>query len=794
MKVSELWLRNWVNPAHLDGEALAKQLTMAGLEVDSVSQVAGKFDKVIVAEVLETKPHPQADRLTICKVNTGQGEPLQVVCGAANVRAGLKVALAQIGACLPGDFVIKEAKLRGELSQGMLCAFSELGMLDQSEGIMELDANAPVGTNLRDWLFLDDQILDVDLTPNRADCFSIMGVARELGALNTLPCKTLEKDAVSPDLDDKLSIQVQAPNACPRYCGRIIRHINSQATVPVWMAERLRRAGIRLIHPAVDICNYVMLETGQPMHAFDLKTIEGAVIVRFAQEKEPFTLLDGQKITLTPETLMVADQKKSLAMAGIMGGLESAVTPDTVDIFLESAFFNPLTQAGIARKYGLFTDASQRFERGVDPELPEWALERATRLLLEITGGKAGPVIQAQDEKNLPVRATILFQPDQVQQLTGVQLEHNQMKNILQSLGMHIQAISETEWQVQPPSWRFDINQSVDLVEEIIRIYGYDKLETQPTFGLIQAGQMHAHESLIKRISQWFATRGYHETISYSFVDPALQANIYPQKPTLELLNPVSSELSSMRAGLWPGLIASMIHNLHRQQETIRIFETGVIFDVNDNQLTEKTCLGGLLVGEKGHLNWSESASSLDFYDGKGDLEAFFRFLQFTRLEWVKAEHPALHPGQTAKILIDGYEAGWFGILHPRLADALHTAHPIGLFELNLDFLLKKDKVTWKSVVKYPQIRRDLSFLVDADIEVGALEAAVRKVANKAWLKSFDIFDVYTGKGIPEGKKSLAIALTLQNPERTLVDAEINSEISAIIKELVQEFSITLRE
>lgn len=793
MKVSELWLREWVNPP-FDGEALASQLTMAGLEVDSLHPVAGKFDKVIVAEVLETKSHPQADRLTICKVSTGLGEPLQIVCGASNVRAGLKVALAQVGATLPNDFVIKEAKLRGELSQGMLCAFSELGMVDQSEGIMELDANAPVGACLRDWLLLDDNVLDIDLTPNRGDCFSVLGIARELGALNALPAKALTKENISPLVDDILSVTLQSPEACPLYCGRIIRGIQSEATLPVFMAERLRRAGIRLIHPVVDICNYVMIETGQPMHAFDLKSIEGNLTLRFAEKDESFILLDGEKVQLNAKTLMVADERKSVAMAGIMGGKNSAVSIDTCDVFLESAFFNPLTQAGIARQYGLFTDASQRFERGVDPALPELALERATKLLLDIVGGKAGPVVQAHDGNHLSNVSTIIFQCEQVKQLTGVSLEPEYMKNILQNLGMKISLVSATNWEVQPPSWRFDINQSVDLVEEIIRIHGYDKLEKQPTYGLMQAGQMNPCESFMKRVSQWFAIRGYHETISYSFVDPGLQASLYPQISTLELLNPISSELSSMRAGLWPGLIASMIHNMHRQQQTVRIFEMGVTFDMSGGSLTEHACVGGLLMGEKGHLNWSETASFLDFYDGKGDLEALFQSLQLPLVEWVAAEHPALHPGKTAKILIAGQPAGWLGSLHPRLTDALNIQDPVTLFELNIDLLMKKQEVIWKSVTKYPHIRRDLSFLVDTHIQVGALEAVVRRAANANWFKSFDIFDVYTGKGIPEGKKSLAVALILQNPERTLVDAEINSEINAIIKVLVEEFSITLRE
>jgi phenylalanyl-tRNA synthetase beta chain len=792
MKVSELWLREWVNPS-LTVQEIARQLTMAGLEIDTVSPVAGTFDKVIVAEVINTKVHPQADRLTLCEVNMGENAYLQVVCGAANVRKGLKVALAMIGANLPGGMTIKETTLRGELSQGMLCSFSELGMNDESEGIIELDQNAPIGQCLRQYLMLNDHVLDVELTPNRADCFSTLGIAREIAAWNAMPLMAIPNTLIIPDIDDIIPVKIVNPEACSRYCGRVIRGINSHATTPLWMAERLRRSGIRLIHPVVDVCNYVMLELGQPMHGFDLQTIKEGIVLRFAQNKEKLTLLDGQELSLKDNVLVVADKEKLLAMAGIMGGESTAVNADTTDIFLESAFFNPLTLAGVARHYGLCTDASQRFERGVDPALPMQALDRATTLLKTIVGGKVGPLIQVDAPSCLPSNKTVILNTNKVQKLTGISIAVTEMQLILERLGMVV-TTSETEFSVQIPTYRFDIHADVDLVEEIIRMYGYDNIKASPAAGIVQAGQINVHERLMPTLSAWFSNRGYHETISYSFVDPELQEALYPEAQTMQLLNPISSELAQMRVGLWPGLIASMVHNLHRQHSTLQLFETGVIFEVTDNQLTERACVAGLVIGEKGGLNWSEKSSAFDFYDIKGDLEALFKTLKHQDFSFIEAQHPALHPGQSAQVCIAGKAAGWLGVLHPRIADALDVKGEIILFELALDALINQERIRYQSISKYPQIRRDLSFLVDEKVNAASIENAVRQAITNGWLKTFDIFDVYMGKGVPEGQKSIAIALTLQNPDKTLVDAEINFEINAIIKVLIERFSITLRD
>ncbi|OCH98199.1 phenylalanine--tRNA ligase subunit beta [Legionella jamestowniensis] len=792
MKVSELWLREWVNPS-LDKQQLAALLTMAGLEVDAVSPVAGEFDGVIVAEVISTKVHPQADKLTLCEVNTGVGQPLKVVCGAPNVRAGLKVALAQIGAHLPGDLIIKESMLRGELSQGMLCSTTELGLSEQSDGIWELNEDAPIGADLRSYLSLNDWVFDIDLTPNRADCFSVLGVAREVAALTQMPLKARPKEVVQPSTDEIITIKLQAVDACPQYFGRVIRDINPQTPTPVWMVERLRRAGVRSIHPVVDVTNYVMLELGQPMHAFDLKTLQGDIVVRKAKAGETLILLDGQEINLHEHVLIIADSQKPLAIAGIMGGEESAVQESTTAVFLESAFFNPVTIAGVARNYGLCTDSSQRFERGVDSELQLLALEKATALLLDIVGGVAGPVCSAMQPGALPSNNTVLFNPLRVKQITGLKISETEMAAMLERLEMKVDK-NVSPWKVKIPSHRFDISLDVDLIEEIARLNGYDKLSGSTMLAAVQVGQINPVESLATRISQLFVSRGYHETISYSFVDPELQEELYPQQPTMQLLNPISSELSHMRAGMWPGLLASMIYNIHRQQTAIKFFELGVIFELRKEVLHEHPCIAGLLTGEYGALNWGEKSGKFDFYDLKGDLQALFAFLHIDDVKFEAEKHPALHPGKSARITIENQNAGWCGVLHPRIADALDIHEEVVLFELRLNALVKEATPRYRQISKFPQIRRDLSMLVNNEITAAQIESAVYEVAGAEYLRSFDVFDVYTGEHIPEGKKSLAIALTLQDDKRTMIDSEINTIISAIIKKLNEEFAIILRD
>ena len=792
MKISELWLREWVMVPCTASE-LATKLTMAGLEVDSVTPVAKPFTRVVVAKVLRTAPHPEADRLTLCEVDAGTLQPLKIVCGAANVRTGLYVALALTGAELPGGILIKESKLRGQLSQGMLCSATELGLDDASEGILEFPDDAPIGRDVREYLSLDDVVFDVDLTPNRADCFSVVGVAREVAALYQLPAPVLPMEVVQPNTDDSRTVYLNALNACPAYYGRVMRGINPEAMTPTWMKERLRRSGIRPIHPVVDVTQYVMLELGQPMHAFDLSLLSGFLEVRFARPDEDLLLLNGQNVVLQDSVLVIADQEKPLALAGIMGGEVGSVTSQTTDIFLESAFFNPLAIAGVARRFGLSTDASQRFERGVDPLLPRIALERATALLQSIVGGEVGPITGTRLDDAMPPHVTILFNPQSVRRLTGLSVSENTMVSLLKALGMEV-VCQDDLWKVDVPSHRFDLTIEADLVEEIIRLYGYDKLPSQPLVAPVVAGRTSRYETLGMRIAEALRHRGYHESISYSFVDPELQEALYPEADVMMLVNPLSRELSTMRLGLWPGLLASMVYNSNRQQTAIKLFESGVVFEGQGDALRERPCIAGLLTGEHGNFRWNEETRLFDFYDMKGDVQSLLASMHLGDVRFEQDTHKALHPGQSARIFVGANAIGWLGVLHPSITDALDLTSDVMLFELDLSLIPDVCAVRYQKISKYPYIRRDLSLLVDETVSAGQIETIVREVVAKEWLKLFEVFDVYMGEAIPTGKKSLAIALILQDDDRTLIDAEINSIISAILEKLYDEFSIVLRD
>ncbi len=793
MKISESWLREWVNPP-LTTQDLANQLTMAGLEVDAVAPVAGYFDHVVVAKVLRTKPHPQADRLTLCEVDAGDGQVLHVVCGAANVRPGLVVALAKIGAHLPGDLVIKEAKLRGELSQGMLCAADELGLSDCSEGIMELADDAPLGMNIREYLTLDDHVFDLNLTPNRADCLSVLGVARDVAALNQIPLRAKDTVKIVPTTDTVLAVHLESDAACPFYAGRLITGINPHAVTPLFIKERLRRSDVRSTHPVVDVLNYMMLELGQPMHAFDQHRIQGSIHIRQAQKEESLVLLGGQEVVLDPQVMVIADDRNVLAMAGIIGGQDSAVHEDTTDIWLESAYFDPLAIAGVARRFGLSTDASHRYERGVDPSLAVSALETATALLHTIVGGELGPIVQQTAPYFSQTDQTpIPFHPNTVMRLSGMNIPEDTMHTILEHLGMTV-VRSTPVWAVHIPSYRFDLHRDVDLVEEIIRVVGYDKIPTLPVPSTMQAGTIDASEQLTAKIMQFLAQRGYRETISYSFVDPSLQQMIYPNSPAKSLLNPISSELSDMRVGLWSGLLASMLHNTHRQQPALKLCETGKVFLLNDDRVKEEICCAGLIMGEHGQFSWTDPASTYDFYDMKGDLQALFATLKHDDIRFIAGEHPALHPGKTAQIMHGDQQIGWLGVLHPRLLDMFDLTTDVILFELMISSFQEKKRIVYQPISKYPQIRRDLSLLLDDTVSAETLEAVVRRTLDPNVLKSFYIFDVYTGGGLAlEHKKSVALGMVLQHDERTLVDADINAMMADVVSALERDVHAVLR-
>ena len=792
MKICESWLRSLIN-TDISTEQLASQLTMAGLEVDAISPVAGNFEGVYVAEVVETKPHPEADKLTICLVEAGDNEPHSIICGASNVRAGLKVALAKLGATLPGGFKIKKAKLRGQPSLGMLCSSSELGLEEKSDGIMELPSNAPVGQDLRTYMQLDDNMLDVDLTPNRADCFSHLGIAREIAAIAGLTLNEFLPNPIQEQTRETKIVEIIEPEVCLQYYGRVFTNINTEATTPLWLAERLRRSGIRPIHPVVDVTNYVMMAIGQPMHAFDTTKIDGKISVRFARDQESLKLLDGQLIKLNSQNLVIADEHKVLALAGVMGGDASSVDITTQHVFLESALFAPHHISGVARQHGLFTDSSQRFERGVDPALAKIALEYASSLLLEIVGGEPGPITPLKHDQNLTEKKIVQFDPAKVLKLTGVDVSHDRMVDILTGLGFDV-SCENVPWHVVVPTHRYDVSLDVDLVEEIIRLYGYQNIKSKPMQFEALAGKVNAIESMTNRVSDFLVARGYHESISYSFVDPELQKEIYPGRAVLELLNPISSELSQMRVGMWPGLIASMFHNVHRQHQSLRLFEAGVVFHRSTHEIEERHSVAGLMVGKKDSFNWASTDRSLDFYDLKGDLEALFKLLQLKGIYFDKSHHDALHPGKSASIYLNNKLIGDVGVIHPKIMSEMGLSNEVMVFELNISQLMNHQAVRYQPISKYPYIRRDLSLLVDENVTAFQIQAAVKEALKDKLLKTFDVFDVYQGEHIPQGKKSIAVTFTLQDAQKTLTDEEINAAIDAILELLQTKHAITLRD
>ncbi len=782
MKFSEQWLREWVSPA-LSTQALADQITMAGLEVDAIEPVASAFEGVVVAEVVAKAPHPDADKLSVCQVDDGSGEPVPVVCGAPNVAEGQKVPFARVGGVLPGDFKIKKAKLRGVESRGMICSASELGLAEEtSEGILVLPVGAPAGEDFRDFLGLDDHTIEVDLTPNRGDCLSVKGMAREVGVLNRLAVEGPSITPVAPAHDETFPVRVEDAEGCPRYLGRLIKGVDVTAETPLWMVERLRRGGIRAIDPVVDVTNYVMLELGQPLHAFDRANLQGAVVVRQARQGERLVLLDGQEITLGDGTLVIADERGPLAIAGVMGGEHSGVNAETRDIFLESAHFSPLTVAGQARAYGLHTDASHRFERGVDPTLAREAAERATALLLEITGGEAGPLVEVVDTDRLPGEREVLLRRARLEQALDKVLPAEDVGEILERLGMAVEA-GEEGWRVRVPSWRFDVAIEEDLIEEVARIHGYNRLPVRRPQARLGLRPDHEARTPLARLRRQLVARGYFEAVTYSFVAPELQAALLPEAVSPTLANPISSDLSVMRASLFPGLVRALQHNLNRQQTRVRLFETGLVFRGELDALSQVPMLGALVCGAREPEGWSGGKDRVDFFDLKGDLESLLAMggePEAWRFE--PGEHAALHPGQCARILYRGEEAGWIGTLHPAVRARLGLKVDALLFEVRLDALTHGKVPAFRPLSRYPEVRRDLAFLVDADLPVQALLDTLRDQAGE-WLVEARLFDVYQGTGVPEGRKSVALGLTWQHPSRTLNDDEINQLVDAIVEE-----------
>lgn len=791
MKISENWLRTWVNPA-IDSDTLSDQLTMLGLEVDELVPAAKHFTGVVVGEVLTVIQHPDADRLRVTTVNIGSGEPLQIVCGAPNVRVGMKAPVATIGAVLPGDFKIKKGKLRGVESQGMLCGASEIDLEDKIDGLLELPDDAPVGVNIREYLNLDDHVIDISITPNRGDCFSIRGVAREIGVINQLPVTAPEIKEVAATIADQKQVHVST-DGCPRYLGRVIKNVNTKAATPAWMEQALARSGIRQHSILVDITNYVLMELGQPLHAFDGGQVQGSVHVRQATANEKLVLLNEQEIELTEDVMVIADDAKALAIAGIMGGLSSSVTDATTEIFLESAFFAPLHIAGRARRYGLHTDASQRYERGVDFELPMMAMHRASQLIQSLAGGEFGPITVAERTALLPKREAIELTQAQVDQLLGYSVESAFITDALQRLGCDVTVKAEDEWTVVPPSHRYDMAIYQDLIEEVARIHGYDNIQISlPVIDVKLA--KHQDQFELPQLRQTLVTLGYQEAISFSFADLKLEKQLNSQVNPLALANPISSDLAVMRSTLLSSLIPCVQYNINRQQSRVRFFELGLRFDYQNAQtiddLNQIPTLAMIAVGSKHAESWHGKAQAMDFFDFKGEVEEVLAAGR-VQVEYVRSEREWLHPGQSAEILIDGKSVGYLGRLHPSLENALDLS-TTWVAELDQSAVLQTYVSNFTELSRFPSVRRDIALVISDKINVSEIQQLIEKTGGEL-LDSTWLFDVYTGQGVEQGKRSLAFALLWQHPSRTLEDAEIKSGMDHIIQVLESTYQATLR-
>ena len=790
MKLNERWIREWVDPP-IDTEELVARLTAIGLEVESVAPVAGSIKHVTVAEVVGVAPHRGADKLSLCEVDDGGGETHRVVCGAPNVRPGMRSAFARVGARLPDGSKIRRTRIRGEVSQGMLCSARELGLGEEAEGIIEFDAGAPLGEDLVEWLGLDDVVIEVGLTPNRGDCLCIAGVAREVAVASRVAMLRRERVAVvKPRIDDTLPITLDAPQRCPRYVGRVVRGIDPGARSPLWMTERLRRCGVRPLSAVVDVTNYVMLELGQPMHAFDFGRLDSGIRVRNGREGERLKLLDGSVIELDGDSLVIADRSRPVALAGVMGGHESGVGDTTRDVFLESAWFDPRTIALEARRRGMHTDASHRFERTVAPDLQREAMERATKLLVEIAGGEPGPTIEAVDDEHVPRARPVALRRERIRRVLGAEIPAHDVHDILARLGMRVDE-TQDGWIVIPPPHRPDIGIEVDLIEEVARIVGFANLPG--TMPAAELGVTARSESSVdvERLRGRLVDRGYYEAVTYSFVDATLQARIAPALDGVALANPIASDMGVMRTTLWPGLIGAAIYNVNRQQSRIRLFETGLVFISDRNQIHQPRMIGAIAAGPVVPEQWAHPPRVVDFYDVKGDVEALLA-LSGRVVEFVADTHPALHPGQTATIMHRGERIGILGTLHPALASEFKLPGAV-LFELRLESVNTGTLPKFKALSRFPAVRRDLSIMLPEALSASTVRDCVEQ-AGVGVLENVELFDVYVGEGIDSGMKSISLALTFQSQSRTLDDAEVNTALSAVLDSLTRGLGVALRE
>ena len=790
MKFNERWVREWVDPP-IDTEDLVARLTAAGLEVESVTPVAGSIAQVTIAEIVAVSPHPGADTLSLCEVDDGANETWRVVCGAPNVRPGMRSVFARAGARLHDGSKIRRTRIRGEVSQGMLCSARELGLGDECDGIIELDTTAPLGMELAEWLGLDDVVMEVGITPNRGDCLCIAGIAREVAVASRVEMSAREHAvAVEPSLPDTLPVTLDVPQRCPRYVGRVVRGMDPAAKSPMWMTERLRRCGVRPLSAVVDVTNYVMLELGQPMHAFDLERLDAGIRVRNGRDGESLTLLDGSVIELDSAALVIADESRPVALAGVMGGLDTGVTGATRDVFLESAWFEPRTIALEARRRGLHTDASHRFERTVASDLQREAMERATRLLVDIAGGEPGPVVEAVADEHRPHAEPIALRHARIRRVLGAEIPVRDVHDILSRLGMRIEE-TQAGWVVTPPPYRPDIGLEVDLIEEIARIVGFENLPgTAPAADLSIVARAERRVG-IERIQGLLVDRGYHEAMTYSFVDAALQARIAPSVEGVALANPIASDMGVMRTTLWPGLIGAATYNVNRQQSRVRLFETGLVFIRDAGEIRQPAMIGAIAVGPVMPEQWAHESRAVDFFDVKGDVEALLA-LSGSAAEFVADTHPALHPGQTAAILRHGERIGVIGVLHPALASELKLSGAV-LFELRLESVSTGTLPKFKALSRFPTVRRDLSLVLPKATSASAILECIGQVGLDV-LTNLELFDLYVGEGIDSGLKGISLALTFQSRSRTLDDTEVNAALSMILDSLDRTLGAALRE
>ena len=782
MKISEHWLRELVDPALTTAE-LADLLTFGGIEIEAIEPAAPLFDRVVVVEVLSVEKHPQADRLNVCQVNAGAA-PLTIVCGAPNVRAGMRVPAALVGASLPG-IEIKLAKVRGVESQGMLCSAKELGLSDEASGLLELAPDATIGQSVRDLLDLDDQVLTTKPTPNRGDCLSVLGIAREVAALSGTKLKWKKPVPVASTISNVMAIQLDAPADCPHYSARVIRGVNAAAATPQWMARRLQRSGIRCISAVVDVTNYVLLEMGQPLHAFDAAKLSGGIQVRRARDGETLALLNGTSLTLKPAHLVIADAQQPLALAGIMGGEASGVTSSTRDVILESAFFTPEVIAGKTRALGFSSDSAYRFERGVDFAGARAAQERATQLILQICGGQAGPVADAQGQ--LPARNKVQLRLTRATRVLGFQIEAQLAVSILERLGCQPHLTGDVI-TVVPPSYRFDIAIEEDLIEELARIYGYNRIPVAlpaARTALLPIGENRRGSSAVRR---QLADLDFHEAVTYSFVERSWEDDFCANPEPIALANPIASQMSVMRSSLIGGLVNAVVFNASRKQPRVRLFEVGRCF-LNQPGYPQPWRVGAIAFGEAEPQQWGRAARAVDFFDIKADLEVL---LVPATAEWVPESHPALHPGKSAKVLLDGIAVGWIGELHPRWQRKYDLPSAPVLFEVELGAVEQRGLPVYQEISKFPAVRRDLAAEFDENIRYGDISSELKR-SGPAILRDITVFDLYRGQGVQKGKKSLAFSVLLQDTHKTLTDAEAEKAMIELRRILQEKFNAKLR-